>query len=144
MAPSTRQAIEEQLTQLRDTSFVAHREIEQVLPAIRPHGDEVTLAWILACRKIFDYDREAGKAFIHGSLEAERAAANADTSIFMAHGSYDAVIPEALAVDSTRALEAHGYAVEWHSYPMEHMVCAEEIGDISRWIGRCVGAAAAS
>jgi nitric oxide reductase NorD protein len=69
---STRQVIEEQLTQLRDTSFVAHREIEQVLPAIRPHGDEVTLAWILACRKIFDYDREAGKAFIHGSLEAER------------------------------------------------------------------------
>lgn len=72
MTQSTRQAIEEQLTQLRDTSFVAHREIEQVLPAIRPHGDEVTLAWILACRKIFDYDREAGKAFIHGSLEAER------------------------------------------------------------------------
>ena len=80
---------------------------------------------------------------LRSSLEAERAAANADTSIFMAHGSNDAVIPEALAVDSTRALEAHGYPVEWHSYPMEHMVCAEEIGDISRWIGRCVSAAAA-
>lgn len=69
---SRTQAIEEQLTQLRDTSFVAHREIEQVLPVIRPHGDEVTLAWVLACRKIFDYDRDAGKAFIRGSQDAER------------------------------------------------------------------------
>jgi len=72
MSASTRQAIEEQLTQLRDASFVAHREVEQVLPAIRPHGEEVTLAWILACRKIFEYDREAGKAFAQGSREAER------------------------------------------------------------------------
>jgi hypothetical protein len=69
---SKQQAIEEQLAQLRDSSFVAHREVEQVLPAIRPHGDEVTLSWLLACRKIFDYDREAGKAFSRGSREAER------------------------------------------------------------------------
>ena len=69
---SKQQAISEQLTQLRDTSFVAHREVEQVLPTIRPHGEDVTLAWILACRKLFDYDREAGKAFIRGSREAEK------------------------------------------------------------------------
>lgn len=72
MTQSTRQVIEEQLTQLRDASAVAHREVEQVLPVIRPHGDEVTLAWILACGKIFDYDHEAGKAFIRGSREVER------------------------------------------------------------------------
>ncbi len=72
MTEPKRQAIEEQLTQLRDASFVAHREVEQALPAIRPHGDEVTLSWLLACRKIFDYDREAGKAFSRGSREAER------------------------------------------------------------------------
>jgi len=81
---------------------------------------------------------------LRDSLEAERAAANADTPIFMAHGSNDAVIPEALAVDSTSVLASHGYAVDWHSYPMEHMVCTEEIGDISHWIGLCVGAAAAA
>jgi len=66
------QAIEEQLTQLRDGSTLAYREIEQVLPQIRAHGDEVTLAWIAACRRLYDYDREAGKAFIRGSREAER------------------------------------------------------------------------
>jgi nitric oxide reductase NorD protein len=58
--------------ELRDSSLAAYREIEHVLPAIRPHGDDAALAWVLACRKIHDYDREAGKSFIRGSLEAER------------------------------------------------------------------------
>ena len=52
MSRSTQQAIDEQLTQLRDSSLVAHRELEQALPAIRTHGDEAALAWILACRKL--------------------------------------------------------------------------------------------
>ncbi|MBI3937530.1 MAG: VWA domain-containing protein, partial [Betaproteobacteria bacterium] len=70
--PSSQQAIDEQLTQLRDSSLVARRELEQVLPAIRPHGEAAALAWVLACRRLHDYDREASRAFIHGSLEAER------------------------------------------------------------------------
>src|SRR5688572_12650781 len=72
MSRSKQQAIDEQLTQLRDSSLVAHRELEQVLPAIQPHGEEAALAWILACRRLHDYDREAGRAFIRGSIEAER------------------------------------------------------------------------
>ncbi len=75
---------------------------------------------------------------LRGSIESERTAANAETSIFMAHGSDDPVIPEGLAADSSSVLESHGYAVEWHSYPMAHQVCAEEVNDISRWIGSCV------
>ncbi len=58
--------------QLRDAATLAFREIEQVLPQIRPHGEDATLAWIAACRRLYDYDREAGKAFIRGSREAER------------------------------------------------------------------------
>ena len=65
-------AINERLCELKEASFVAHREVEQVLPAIRPHGEDVTLAWIGACRRLFDFDREAGKAFIRGSREAEK------------------------------------------------------------------------
>lgn len=72
MPVSKQQAIQEQLTQLRDSSLSSFREVEQVLPAIRPHGEEAALAWVVACRKLHDYDREAGKAFIRGSLEAER------------------------------------------------------------------------
>lgn len=71
---------------------------------------------------------------LRATLLAERATANAATPIFMAHGSYDPVLPEALAIESRALLEAHGYAIEWHSYPMAHMVSAEEIEDISSWL----------
>ena len=69
---ATPTAIREVLGALKDQSHAAHREIEQILPAIQPHGDEVTLAWLNTCRTLLDFDREAGKAFIRGSAEAER------------------------------------------------------------------------
>jgi hypothetical protein len=64
--------IAEFLRQLKETSAVAHREVEQVLPAIEAHGVPVALAWLDACRRLFEFDREAGKAFIRGSCEVER------------------------------------------------------------------------
>jgi hypothetical protein len=64
--------ISEFLRQLKDASIVAHREVEQVLPAIEAHGPQVTLAWLDACRRLFEFDREAGKAFIRSSGEVER------------------------------------------------------------------------
>ena len=33
-----------------------------------------------------------------------------------------------------RTLEALGYVVDWHVYPMPHSVCMEEIADISSWL----------
>jgi phospholipase/carboxylesterase len=68
------------------------------------------------------------------SLVREKAAANADLPIFMAHGSGDPVIPLALAEESRRRLELEGYAVDWNVYPMPHSVCAPEIQAISRWL----------
>ncbi|WP_077032858.1 alpha/beta hydrolase [Pelomonas sp. KK5] len=65
---------------------------------------------------------------------AERHAANAATPIFMAHGRMDPVVPVARAAASRDALQALGYAVEWHEYPMPHSVCAEEIEDLNRWL----------
>ena len=38
------------------------------------------------------------------------------------------------AESSRRALEALGYAVDWHSYSMAHSVCVEEIGAIAAWL----------
>ncbi|MDB5863196.1 MAG: von Willebrand factor type [Betaproteobacteria bacterium] len=60
------------LAQLERESHAASRDIEQSLPEIEPHGEQVTLAWLSACRALFDFDREAAKAFIRGSVEAER------------------------------------------------------------------------
>lgn len=54
--------------------------------------------------------------------------------IFMAHGSFDPVLPMQLGEDSRDLLESAGFNVEWHDYPMAHSVCAEEIADIRNWI----------
>ena len=73
---------------------------------------------------------------LHGTLEAERSAANRDLPIFMAHGQYDDIIPLARAEQSRRLLEGLGYPVEWHAYPMPHSVCPEEIAHLSQFLGR--------
>ena len=69
-------------------------------------------------------------------LATERAAANGDVPIFMAHGRYDDLIPIDRAQASRAALEKLGYPVEWHDYPMPHAVCAPEIADISSFLAR--------
>ena len=54
--------------------------------------------------------------------------------IFMAHGSFDPMLPIALGRHSRETLEQAGYDVEWHDYPMVHAVCAEEIAEIRQWL----------
>ena len=75
------------------------------------------------------------------TLEAERHAANADTPIFMAHGRADPVVVLARAEASRQALEALGYKVQWHTYPMPHSVHPQEIADISRFLQQVLPAA---
>lgn len=57
----------------------------------------------------------------------EISEANRNVPIFMAHGEYDPVLPLALGEFSRAALEGLGYQVEWHTYPMAHQVCGEEV-----------------
>jgi len=54
--------------------------------------------------------------------------------IFMAHGNHDPVVDYSLGQRSCRQLQSHHYSVAWHSYPMEHSVCTEEVQDIGQWI----------
>ena len=66
----------------------------------------------------------------------ERTNANIATPIFMAHGSQDPVVPFGMGDESRRILEATGYLVEWHAYPMPHSLCAEEVADLKIWLAR--------
>ncbi len=85
-------------------------------------------------------ERLAGIAALSGYLPlaattgAERSEGNRDVPIFQAHGQRDGVIPIARAEASRDALVALGYEVQWHAYPMEHSVCAEEIVDLGTWL----------
>jgi phospholipase/carboxylesterase len=78
---------------------------------------------------------------LRDSLPAEASAANAQVPLMMAHGTADPVVPLALAEQSRDLLRAQGYAVEWHSYPMQHALCAEELGDIRAWLAGCLESA---
>ena len=69
-------------------------------------------------------------------FEAERSAANRTTPIFIAHGTQDPVVPLQLGEDTRQVLEKSGYAIEWHTYPMPHSVCPEEVADIAAWLRR--------
>ncbi len=70
---------------------------------------------------------------------AERSDANHALPIFLAHGRFDNVIEFSRAVATREALQALGYPVEWHEYPMAHSVCAEEIDDLERWLKQVLG-----
>jgi phospholipase/carboxylesterase len=71
-----------------------------------------------------------------GTLEAERAPANAGVPIFMAHGLDDGVLPIGMGLESREKLKVLGYSVEWHQYRMPHSVCPPEVADIRQFLFR--------
>ena len=68
------------------------------------------------------------------STEQERSAQNQGIAVMMAHGEHDPLIPLQAAVESRDLLQQLGYRVTWHTYPMEHSVCGEEVADIGDWL----------
>jgi phospholipase/carboxylesterase len=87
-------------------------------------------------------ERLAGLAGLSGYLPlaattaAEHNAANRDVPIFMAHGQHDPIVPLQRGRASRDVLQALGYPVEWHEYPMEHSLCLEEVADLNAWLLR--------
>ena len=56
--------------------------------------------------------------------------------ILICHGEHDPVVSESLGKRSRASLEKLGFDPEYHSYPIEHSVCPQEIEDIGNWISR--------
>jgi phospholipase/carboxylesterase len=56
--------------------------------------------------------------------------------VFLAHGTEDPMVPLAGGEEARTVLRRLGYSVEWHTYPMPHAVCAEEIDAAGRWLER--------
>ena len=67
-------------------------------------------------------------------LPAERTRVNYTTPIFLAHGDQDPVVELRRGAEARQLLEAGGYPVEWHSYPMPHSVSPQEVDDIAAWL----------
>eukprot|EP00672_Neobodo_designis_P025347 CAMPEP_0174831334 /NCGR_PEP_ID=MMETSP1114-20130205/3033_1 /TAXON_ID=312471 /ORGANISM="Neobodo designis, Strain CCAP 1951/1" /LENGTH=284 /DNA_ID=CAMNT_0016065155 /DNA_START=35 /DNA_END=889 /DNA_ORIENTATION=+ len=63
-----------------------------------------------------------------------------DIPIFMAHGTQDPVVPFVMSQLSKAGLEGQGKVtkLEYHTYPMAHSACDEELRDVSAWLSRAV------
>ena len=56
--------------------------------------------------------------------------------ILICHGEHDPGVSESLGKRSWANLEKLGFDPEYHSYPIEHSVCPQEIEDVGNWISR--------
>jgi phospholipase/carboxylesterase len=59
---------------------------------------------------------------------------NSALPIFIGHGTVDNVVDETLGQQAKQALSELGYQPEYHTYPIAHSVCMEEIMAISSWL----------
>lgn len=66
--------------------------------------------------------------------QARLQSAATQQPLFMAHGTFDPVVPLAAGEASMQAMHTFGFAPQWQRYPMQHQVCAEEIADLSEWM----------
>ena len=62
--------------------------------------------------------------------------ANRTLPIEIQHGSYDPVVPPELGIRAAEFLKDRGYSVAFRTYPMDHSVCPQQIGDISAALQR--------
>lgn len=127
----------------REVLALIEREVQRGVAASRivlagfSQGCAVTLLAGLRCPQ-----RLAGLAGMSGYLPlaattaAEAHPASRDVPIFLAHGRRDGVVAFERGSAARDQLQQLGHAVEWHEYPMEHSVCAEEIADLQAWLQR--------
>ena len=123
------------------------REIDRGIPASRiflagfSQGAAMVLsAGLRHAQKLAGIIALSGYLPLEKQLAGECSVANAELALFIAHGSVDPVVPQVLGMLARDFLRGLGHAVEWHSYPMAHQVCAEEIADLRNWIGQRIAA----
>jgi phospholipase/carboxylesterase len=58
----------------------------------------------------------------------------ANLNVFMAHGSFDDVVPTTAGESAYKTLVELGYDASWQVYPMAHQVCLEEIKALRAWL----------
>lgn len=78
----------------------------------------------------------SGYLLLPGRLDEHLNPAALTSSLFMAHGINDPVVPFELGLAAHDRLQKTGMDVEWHSYPMAHQVCPKEITAIGTWLNR--------
>ena len=69
-----------------------------------------------------------------GSLNAELNTNNRDTPVLAAHGEQDNIVLIERGEKAVKLLKDKGFSVDWHTYPMAHSVCGEEVVEIAEFL----------
>ncbi len=132
------QGIQETCQQIHQ---LIHHEKQQGIPASRIILGGFSQGGVIALQSAFTYPESLAGAFglstylpHPNQFNIHDHAAQENTRLFLAHGTYDPVLPYELGESSFQALHQNQFQVEWHSYPMAHEVCLEEIKALSEWI----------
>lgn len=67
-------------------------------------------------------------------LTSEAMSVNQGLPILLAHGTQDTIVPLRHASAARAALQDAGYALTWHTYPIAHSLCWEELRHLSLWL----------
>jgi phospholipase/carboxylesterase len=117
------------------------REVAQGVPAQRivlagfSQGCAITLgAGVRYPQRLAGLAGLSGYMPLAATTAAERHDANVMTPVFLAHGRHDGIVPLARGSASRDLLQGLGQPVQWHDYPMEHSVCAEEVQHLQQWL----------
>jgi phospholipase/carboxylesterase len=70
------------------------------------------------------------------SLEAELNPACSSVPVLAAHGTQDDIVLMSRGEKAASLLKEKGFDVEWHTYPMGHSVCGEEVVAIAAFLKR--------
>ena len=94
------------------------------------------LAGLRAPRRLAGLVALSGYLPLSPQTGAEISDANRGLPVFMGHGRHDDVVIVQRGEAARDALAALGYPVEWHSYPMAHEVCMDEVADLNAFLLR--------
>ncbi|RTE66594.1 carboxylesterase [Amphritea opalescens] len=67
-------------------------------------------------------------------IKQHRSEANQALPIAIHHGTADDVVPISLGQQANELLQQLAYKPQWHSWPVDHSLCLEEIEAIGEWL----------
>ncbi|MGM9426348.1 alpha/beta hydrolase [Hydrogenophaga sp. MI9] len=132
---------------LRESQGIVQQLIDREVQRGVPAGRVVLMGFSQGCAMTLLAglrvpQRLAGLVALSGYLPlalqtgAEISDANHGVPVFMAHGDHDDVVVVERGEGARDVVQALGYPVDWHHYPMAHEVCMEEIADLNAWLVR--------
>lgn len=60
------------------------------------------------------------------------------TPLFLAGGAFDPMVLPQWTKQTVNGLQARGFLVDWHEYPIEHSISIEEVRDLGHWLNHQV------